>query len=35
MGLTAVWVAQVGYRALQSLVFAFIWRGRSWIDVRV
>jgi putative MATE family efflux protein len=35
MGLTAVWVAQVGYRALQSLVFAFIWRGRSWIDVKV
>jgi len=34
-GLTAVWAAQVGYRALQALVFAFIWKGRSWVGLRV
>lgn len=35
MGLTAVWVAQVAYRILQALVFAIIWRGRSWADLRI
>jgi putative MATE family efflux protein len=35
LGLTAVWVAQVGYRALQTVVFALIWRSRIWIDVTV
>jgi Na+-driven multidrug efflux pump len=34
-GLTAVWIAQVGYRGLQALVFAFIWRSRMWIDIEV
>jgi MATE family multidrug resistance protein len=35
MGLTAVWVAQVGYRALQAVVFALLWRSRIWIGVDV
>jgi putative MATE family efflux protein len=34
-GLTAVWIAQVGYRSLQALVFALVWRGRSWIEMKV
>ena len=34
-GLTAVWIAQVGYRGLQAVVFAFIWRSRVWIDIEV
>ena len=34
-GLSVVWAAQVGYRLLQGLVFAFIWKGRSWINVEV
>jgi putative MATE family efflux protein len=35
LGMSAVWAAQVGYRSLQALVFAWIWRGRSWIEVEV
>ena len=35
LGLTAVWVAQVGYRTLQTVVVALIWRSRIWIDVDV
>jgi putative MATE family efflux protein len=34
-GLVAVWIAQVGYRCLQALVFAMVWRGRSWIEMTV
>jgi len=34
-GMSAVWAAQVGYRSLQGLVFASIWRSRSWTNVRV
>jgi len=35
LGLTAVWLAQVGYRALQAVVFALLWRSRIWIGVDV
>ena len=35
LGLTAVWFAQVGYRALQTVVFALVWKSRIWIDVKV
>ena len=34
-GLTAVWAAQIGYRCLQGLVFASIWRSRKWINLEV
>jgi len=34
-GLSAVWIAQVGYRCLQALVFAAVWRRRSWIEMKV
>ena len=34
-GMSAVWGAQVGYRCLQGLIFASIWRSRSWIDLKV
>ncbi len=34
-GMTAVWTAQVGYRSLQALVFALIWKSRTWIGVAV
>jgi putative MATE family efflux protein len=34
-GMSAVWAAQVGYRSLQGLVFASIWRSRSWTNVKV
>lgn len=34
-GMTAVWGAQICYRSLQALVFALIWKSRSWIGVTV
>jgi putative MATE family efflux protein len=34
-GMSAVWAAQVGYRCLQGLIFAAIWRSRRWIGLRV
>jgi putative MATE family efflux protein len=34
-GMFAVWAAQVGYRCLQGLIFATIWRSRKWINVEV
>ena len=34
-GLLAIWVAQMGYRGLQSLAYMMIWRGRSWAKIRV
>ncbi len=34
-GMLAVWVAQVGYRFLQTLVFILMWRRGGWADVRV
>jgi Na+-driven multidrug efflux pump len=34
-GMSAVWAAQVGYRCLQGLTFASIWRSRKWIHLDV
>jgi Na+-driven multidrug efflux pump len=34
-GLTAVWLAQVVYRAIQSLVFVTLWKGKRWAEVQV
>jgi Na+-driven multidrug efflux pump len=34
-GMSAVWLAQVGYRCLQGLVFASIWHSRKWVGVEV
>lgn len=30
LGLTAVWAAQVCYRAVQAMIFVFLWRGDHW-----
>ncbi len=35
LGMSAVWVAQVAYRSAQALVFAAVWRNRSWINLEV
>ena len=34
-GVTAIWLVQLGYRALQSATFAWIWRRGEWASVRV
>lgn len=34
-GMSAVWAAQVGYRCLQGLIFASIWRARRWTSLEV
>lgn len=35
LGMTAVWLAHVAYRGLQSLVFIAMWKGRRWAKVSV
>ncbi len=35
LGLTAVWIAQVGYRAIQTTVFVAMWRGRRWATLEL
>ncbi len=34
-GLTAIWLAQVGYRVLQAGVFAVIWQRGRWAGIEV
>lgn len=34
-GMLAVWVAQVGYRAVQTAVFIVMWRRGGWAEVKV
>src|SRR5690606_20269745 len=35
LGLLGIWLAQVGYRALQAGVFAVMWARGGWTDIRV
>ncbi len=35
LGLTAVWLAQGAYRAVQAGVFAAMWRGDRWTTIKV
>jgi multidrug resistance protein, MATE family len=34
-GLSAIWSAQMLYRALQACVYAHIWHGKSWTMIKV
>ena len=34
-GLFTVWLLQSGYRAFNSMVFAYMWRRRHWVDIRI
>jgi putative MATE family efflux protein len=34
-GMTAVWLAHVAYRSLQTLVFVGMWQGRHWAEISV
>lgn len=34
-GMSAVWSAQVGYRSLQALAFAIVWKRRGWMNLDV
>jgi MATE family multidrug resistance protein len=34
-GLLAIWLAQMSYRGVQSLLYVLIWRGRSWSRIRI
>ena len=31
----AIWSLMIAYRALQTLLFAALWRGRRWAKIRV
>lgn len=35
LGLVAIWCAQIGQRALQAIIFAWLWRGGSWAKIEV
>lgn len=34
-GLTAIWVAQIGYRGLQATIFVLHWRSGRWTEIEV
>ncbi|PAU87466.1 MATE family efflux transporter [Pseudomonas sp. WN033] len=34
-GLLLIWLLQSGYRALNSIIFAIMWRRRHWADIRI
>ncbi len=34
-GLLGIWVCQVGYRVLQAGIFAVMWNGRRWAQIKV
>ncbi len=35
MGLMAIWIAQVLYRGLTTVIMAGMWRGRQWATIKV
>ena len=35
LGLTSVWLAMVGYRGLQALIFVHAWQARGWAHIKV
>lgn len=35
LGLLAIWLAFVGYRSLQTGIFAAVWQQRGWTQIRV
>ena len=35
LGLLAVWFLQIGYRGVQALIFAWLWRGGKWKTIKV
>ncbi|PIQ25472.1 MATE family efflux transporter [bacterium (Candidatus Blackallbacteria) CG17_big_fil_post_rev_8_21_14_2_50_48_46] len=35
LGLTGIWVLQMGYRAIQTLVFTRLWQAGHWQKIRV
>ena len=34
-GMTGVWLAHIGYRSIQAVVFLMIWRSGSWAKIQV
>lgn len=34
-GLLSIWLAQLGYRLVQALIFAKLWKGGAWQHIRV
>ncbi|WP_223650927.1 MATE family efflux transporter [Halopseudomonas nanhaiensis] len=34
-GLLSIWLMQSGYRAINSLIFAIMWRRRDWAHIRI
>lgn len=34
-GLTVIWLAFIGYRAIQSTLFTLLWERRAWVTIRI
>ena len=34
-GLNAVWLAMIGYRGIQAVIFTLLWKRRSWTTIRL
>ena len=34
-GLLTIWILQSGYRAVNSVIFALVWRRKRWTDIRI
>ncbi len=35
LSLTAIWLAQIGYRSIQALIYVHMWRKKSWQHLNV
>lgn len=35
LGLNAVWVAMIGYRGIQAVIFTVLWKGRGWAEIKL
>lgn len=35
MGLTEIWLAQILYRGLMSIIFAFFWMRKRWVHIEI
>jgi putative MATE family efflux protein len=35
LGLTAIWLAQLGYRSIQASIYVWLWNRRGWTAIKV
>jgi Na+-driven multidrug efflux pump len=35
LGLTAIWLVQLGYRSIQTAIYVWLWNRRGWTSIKV